>query len=139
MGSRIGSIFAAALVLVSCSAASAPASVEPEQVALLTGVDNAIGPNTDECWLYWQTGTLTYDPAKGTTIFTYVSGMDGQTVVAAPVMWRPGYTAWRAAAEVLVKDTKGKVVAITGRRYDINGALDQSNGAWWACGFVTPR
>jgi hypothetical protein len=103
-------------------------------VSLLTGN----GPfNRDEgyvgCYTNFAVGDLVVDPAFGTAI---VEG----THAAAPVMWPVGYTGRQSGSVVEVLDASGKVVAATGRRYQIEGALQpDDHGSWLACGYVLPK
>jgi hypothetical protein len=63
---------------------------------------------------------LVADPQYGTaTKFNL-----GDTL-AEPLYWPTGYTGWRVGAEVEVRDTSDKVVAVTGHRYDIYVTVDR--------------
>lgn len=66
------------------------------------------------CYALASLHYLVADPEYGTaTKFNL-----GETV-AKPLYWPTGYTGWRVGSEVEVRDTNDKVVAVTGRRYDI--------------------
>lgn len=130
------------LVVIGCSAPEAP-------VPLLTGVDPAIGPDTNECWLNSASGVLTVDPTYGTAINNDAPFHS----FTMPVMWRPGFTARQVDGHIEVLDPTGTVVAVTGRKYVIPGAstgttiqarlghvaVSVTTRVWWSCAKVTAR
>lgn len=138
---RAAGILALALMLVGCSS-ELPGR---EQVRLLTGPPNA-GPGNVGCFTFGVNGELIVDPTYGTAIIDRgPGGAGGPTVVA----WRPGFTAWRSGSEVAVFDPSGNIVAVTGRRYVLEGGYvaaagssgltwpDLPVGVFWSCGRVT--
>ena len=147
---RIGSTLALALCLLGCGV-DAPWG---ERVALLTGD----GPFREKwryeaCYTSAAGGLLTVDPQYGTAIRDTHMRDPNDPGPASPVMWWPGFTAWRVGSEVEVRDPAGRVVAITGREYRLEGGYwseditpTASNQwafsgprAFFACGAVIPQ
>jgi hypothetical protein len=126
---RISATIALGLVVLGCGRL-------PDPVQLVTGT-SALEPNG--CFAFDVAGRLTVDPSYGTAIIV----KDGTGGI--PVAWRPGFTGRRAGSEVEVLDPDGKVVATTGRPYDVEGGY-VTDGSWghpetsmfWACGYVKP-
>jgi hypothetical protein len=140
---RIWRFLVVALLIVGCAGPEAP-------VPLLTGVDPAIGPNTDECWLNNASGVLSVDPTYGTAINNDAPFHS----FTMPVMWRPGFKARSVNGHIEVLDPTGTVVAVTGRKYVIPGAATRTLvharlgdidvtlagvAVWWSCGKVGAR
>jgi len=140
---RIWRFLVVAFLIVGCAApVTAP-------VPLLTGVDPAIGPHTDDCWLNSASGVLSIDATYGTAINNDAPFHS----FTMPVMWRPGFTARQANGHIEVVDPTGTVVAVTGRKYVIPGAstsatvqarlgeipVSVTTRVWWSCGKVTAR
>lgn len=113
------------------------------QVPLLTGNGGFEHPTANPdgllpivgCYTNFASGELIVDRVNGTAI------VDGS--VTLPIRWPEGYTGRQAGSEVEVLDGAGKVVAITGRRYQIEGGTQPAeNGdprAFLACGYVLPK
>jgi hypothetical protein len=94
---RVTTTLALALCLLGCSL------VLPwDRVELLTSSEDY-----GSCDLMGPIGKLTADPKFGTVF-------DGM-----PVMWPPGFTGRRVGSEVEVLNPSGKVVATTGRSYEM--------------------
>lgn len=103
---------------------------------VLAGCDSVsilTSPPGRPCYLNVATGTLVADPTYGTRI----EAGAGWTL---PVMWPHGFRARRAGSEVEVLDEDGRVVAVTGRRYNLSGAQGSSAeaGTVWAGCAPTP-
>ena len=89
-----------------------------ERVELLTGngpFKTDPGPLDGVCYTSAAEGPLVVDPEYGTAI------TDVPTLATAPVMWPPGLIGRRVGSEVVVFDAAGKVVAMTGRSYRLEG------------------
>ena len=147
---RIASKLALALCLLGCG----PNAPSEARVALLTGD----GPFREEwryeaCYTSGAGGLLTVDPQYGTAISdTHLGGPNAPGPVS-PVMWWPGYSAWRVGSEVEVRDPAGNVVATTGHEYRLEGGYwseditPTASNQWafsgprvfFACGAVTPQ
>lgn len=122
--------FVLGLLAVSVMSCSAPLG---DTVELLVGAPSPGGV----CYnLNWIEGQLVVDPTYGTAV---TSDFYGRTV---PVMWRPGFTGRRSGSEVAVLDPDGKVVAVTGQNYRMEGGSVGGNPdggppfSFWACGSV---
>lgn len=132
-------LVALALCLSACGGAVA---VSPGPVQLLTGGSEGCyaGPPTT------VQGPLIFDPKNGTAIRVESREVSAPMPPVAigttvPVMWPTGYTGLRlASGEVEVRDVTGKLVATTGKRFDIAErpvyGFD-TNGAWPACSNLT--
>jgi hypothetical protein len=104
----------------------------PERVPLLTGTPYPEQNGKFGCYTAINQTLLTYDPTYGT--------VDG----GGPVAWPPGFTARRAGSEAEVLDPSGNVVAITGKRYWLEGGTPpqwpdpqpKQPISWWVCGAV---
>jgi hypothetical protein len=100
---------------------------------MLRGTNGEVG-----CFTNAAEGPLTVDPKWGTAITD--EGVNGG--FTAPVMWPPRYTGRRVGSEVVVLDSRGNVVATTGRKYRIEGASDKNEmgqSGWVACGYVIQK
>jgi hypothetical protein len=107
---RVGSvILAVATWLSACGSDSVP---------LLTGTGPFAGDD-HTCYLNYAVGMLSADPVYGTAITQEFE--DGTPPFRTPVMWWPGFTGHPVGSEIEVRDAEGKVVAVTGRRYQIGG------------------
>jgi hypothetical protein len=97
----------AALLLGGCAVFAGP------PVAIVT--DTGYSSDSLACWLAINDDSflLVADPDFGTGL----KNDDGNVV---PAKWPPGYTGHRAGSEVEVYDTRGVLVATTGRRYRID-------------------
>lgn len=116
-----------AVSVMGCSAAMG------DSVELLVGAPSPGGA----CYnLNWIEGQLVVDPAYGTAVD---SDFYGRTV---PVMWPPEFTGRHSGSEVAVLDANGKVVAVTGHHYRMEGGSvgGKPQGgppfSFWACGSV---
>lgn len=69
----------------------------------------------DGCYLWHAVGLLVADPTYGTTID------QGGSSRPVPVAWPDGFSGRQSGSEVEVVSSLGIVVAVTGRRYDIDG------------------
>ena len=96
----MGIALAIALCLLGCGAPIG------ERVPLVTDETQRGGG----CWLLHEVVDVVADPTSGTPSFKS-SG--------APLRWPRGYTARRAGPEVEVLDAAGRVVLITGGRYEV--------------------
>jgi hypothetical protein len=116
-------------------------------VQLLTGaVFSRPGCFTDSA-----SGRLVTDPKYGTAIVDEDLMTVTHKASVTPVAWKPGFTARRAGDEVEVLAPDGHVVAITGKRYRIDGGyvgpyVGGSSGwpglatsVFWACDQVVPQ
>jgi hypothetical protein len=105
-----------------------------EPVGLLTGVHGCwagAGPTVE--------GPLLSDPEYGTAIKAELSRGQPSDGSIMPVMWPTGYTGLRLpGGEVEVLDQVGRVVATTGRRYELISGPGP-NGVFSACGDVIPK
>ena len=121
---------ALALFLIGCGPSFGP----------LTGVPyNERGGG---CFTNHADGPLVVDPTYGTAIVDSAGGGS-----ATAVVWRPGFTARRVRSEIEVEDSDGHMVAITGKRYRIDGGYQNGDQfspglpavlVFWACDRVTP-
>jgi hypothetical protein len=105
-------------------------------VQLLTGA-----PQGDGCYTSGATGLLVVDALYGTAVVDEVMAkVTGSARGPIPVSWRPGFTGRHAGSEVEVLAPDGHVVAITGKRYVIEGGYAAVDGvdSFWSCGLVTP-
>jgi hypothetical protein len=126
---RVAAALALALLVLGCG----PSAAEVQQgvpVQLLTGDYQGMASGGG-CFTYWATGPLSVDATSGTAIMD----ADAGATTTEPVMWRPGFTARRVGSEVVVLDPNGNVVAVTGRKYKIEGG--HVSAGFFACGFVT--
>ena len=94
-----------ALLIAGCAASAEP-------VKLLTGWGLG-GEGAPACHTVYMYGLLVPDPDSGTALEIRNGG--GK----APVMWLPGSTAVQIGSEVQVLDPTGKVIATTGKQYQI--------------------
>jgi hypothetical protein len=126
---RAAATLAFALSVLGCG----PSGAEVQQgvpVQLLTGDYQGMASGGG-CFTYSATGQLSVDATSGTAIIDTNAG----STTTEPVMWRPSFTARRVGSEVVVLDPNGNVVAVTGRRYNIEGG--HVPAGFFACGFVT--
>jgi hypothetical protein len=100
---RLAAILVLALSLLGC---------QSEKVHLAVNSTDAPG-----CILIGATGTLIVDPKYGTALDTGNASVGDHDV--NPIIWPAGFSARRVGSEVEVLDATGKVVATTGRRYEI--------------------
>ena len=117
--------------MVGCGSAGASLG---EPVELLVAAPSG----EDACYnLNWIEGQLVADPTYGTAV---TSDFYGQRTV--PVMWGRGFTGRRSGSEVAVLGPDGKVVAVTGHRYRMEGGSVGGNPdggppfSFRACGSV---
>jgi hypothetical protein len=104
---RVTTILALALCLLGCG--SGPHG-EPVALAI-----TSLPVDEGNCYTIGRTYAVVADPNYGTA---YMGDPDGN--VTHPLYWPAGYTGWRVgSSEVEVRDLAGKVVAVTGRRYQI--------------------
>ena len=92
-------VLALALCLLGCGSPSP--TPRGEQVPLLTVETQGC------CYLMYSVVDVVADATFGTA----------DKASGEPLKWPAGYTAWRAGAEVEVRDPAGKVVLTTGSRY----------------------
>ena len=120
---RLITTLAMALCLLGCGSVVPPW----DRVELLTDNGNPPAPG---CYTAAAGGPLIVDRTYGTAI-------DVGSTTPVPVMWPLGFTGRRSGSEVEVLDPDGKVVATTGRTYNLRGgfALDDPR-VFWACGGV---
>ena len=105
----------AALLLAGCGSGG-------ESVPLLTATKpNHGGLQDGACYLWRVQGELIEDATAGTA----VRQPDG---VIDALMWPMGYTARRSGETIEVLDTRGQVVAVTGRKYQFSTAGYGWNG-----------
>ncbi len=136
-------MFVAGLVLAlvaGCSVAGPASPSLGEPVQLITGF-----PASGEggCFLLGASGLLVVDPKYGTAL---IDENPSQNPSGGPitVAWRRGFTGRRVGSEVAVLDPSGKVVAMTGKRYRLDGGFVGGEtwpqlpviGAFWACDHV---
>jgi hypothetical protein len=130
---------ATALALALCLTGCGAAGPSGDRVQLITGVPP--GMASGGCYTNFAVGPLIIDPTYGTAATDENGG--GTT----PVVWRPGFTGRRVGSEIVVRDSNGNVVAMTGRRYKIAGGYVGGGPDWpelptrmfWACDFVIPQ
>jgi hypothetical protein len=127
-------VFVAALLAGAMVGCASPGATLGEPVELLVGAPSAGEACSNVNWIE---GQLVADPTYGTAV---TSDFYSQRIV--PVMWRRGYTGRRSGSEVAVLDPGGKVVAVTGHRYRMEGGSVGGNPdggppfSFWACGSV---
>ena len=101
---RVMTMIALALCLLGCDSAVLPW----DRVELRTSeTDSPIG-----CFLMGQFGELIVDPEFGTALYQASDDIN-------PVVWPRGFTGRHVGSEVEVLDRDGKVVATTGKTYEI--------------------
>ena len=129
---------AVVLVLAGCTQASvAPVQELSVPVQLLTQPSDA---PQGGCYTNAASGLLVVDPKYGTAIIDEdAAAVTHRAPRPAPVMWRPGFTGRRSGSEVQVIDPEGRVVAVTGHKYRLEGAYEAYVNAFLACGDVTSR
>ena len=114
----ISTALALALSLLGCGSVVPPW----ERVELLTRAPLTVGGGPG-CYTAATTGLLVVDPMYGTAIG------------ALPVMWPLGYIGRRVGSEVEVLDRDGKLVATTGRIYELRGGSEGLDPRMWVyCG-----
>ena len=105
----------AALLLAGCGSGA-------EFVRLLTATEpHPEGLPDGACLLWQERGELIEDATAGTA----VRQPDGVIITLA---WPMGYTARRSGETIEVLDTRGQVVAVTGRKYQFSTAGYGWNG-----------
>ena len=115
---RVISTLALALCLLGCGSVVLPW----DRVDLLTRAPMTVGGGPS-CYTAATTGLLTVDPVYGTAIGSMA------------VMWPLGFTGRRVGSEVEVLDPHGKVVAMTGRIYELRGGSESGDPPVWVyCG-----
>jgi hypothetical protein len=91
------------------------------------------------CFTNSAAGLLIVDPNYGTAILDEdAATVTRQQPRPVPVMWRPGFSGRQSGSQVQVLDPDGRVVAVTGNRYRIQGGYWAYVNAFLACGDVTP-
>jgi hypothetical protein len=115
---------ALALSLIGCG--SPPSPIEPfEPVRLTTSWEpGAAGsPSCRPGW--WAAGRLVVDPTHGTAMMVESGDYHGPKDVPMPVLWWPTVSARRIGNDIAVISPDGKVMAMTGRRYRIEGSFER--------------
>jgi hypothetical protein len=114
--------------------------------AVLLGCGPIVAPprlltyDLDSCHPAPHPGLLAADPTYGTVLWAAGDGSTPPPGLGEPVAWPSGFTARYTGSEVEVVDGGGRVIAITGRRYELIGVGVDVGGirAFGACG-VFPR
>jgi hypothetical protein len=86
------------------------------------------------CYVGPLVGELVADPTYGTSVLVHPWGLESSRVVS--VAWPSGYSGRYVGSEIEVVAPDGRVVAVTGKSYELMGGDVQVDGvnAWWACG-----
>jgi hypothetical protein len=132
---RVLSTLALALCLLGCGAAA----LLGEPFQLVTSWEPGSAESPGACrpgW--WVAGLLVFDPEYGTALKVEEGDYLATKGSTMPVLWWPTFTGRRLGDEVTVLGPDGNVVAMTGRRYRIQGSFEEVG--FIACGDeVTPK